>query len=288
MYESQSGKDVDCKNNILCYAGEVVVMITLSNKEWLMFWCIANFKMYKKPVQEISFFLENRDQIQTMSAQDKLIFCPSFLSLSSISFMMKDAKIMLGAQNCAIEEEGAFTGEVSATSLAQVGVRFVIIGHSERRLYQNETDEVLISKLVAAFSAGLVPIFCVGESKACFEAGESISFIQSQLQVLSQAFELLSLEISEYKQMGCIVAYEPVFSIGTGIIPPHDHIEDVLASIENQLVASSGVSCDVIKIYGGSVNAENAGELKSIPGVEGFLIGKSSINFAEFKKIIDT
>ena len=133
--------NVDCKNNILCYAHVVVIKIMVNNRKWSMFWYIANFKMYKNPIQEISFFLENRDQIKMMSAHDKLVFCPSFLSLSSISFMMKDAKIMLGAQDSAIEEEGAFTGEVSATSLAQVGVRFVIIGHSERRLDQKETDE---------------------------------------------------------------------------------------------------------------------------------------------------
>lgn len=244
--------------------------------------------MYKNPVQEISFFLENRDQIKAMNLNNKVVFCPSFLSLSSISFMMKDAKIMLGAQNCATEEEGPFTGEVSARALAQVGVQFVIVGHSERRLYQKETDEVLISKIVAALSAGLVPIFCVGESKECFEAGESISFIQSQLEVLYKAFELFSLSLSDSAQLGCIVAYEPIFSIGTGIIPPHDHIEEVLDSFENQLNAPNGVSCKLIKIYGGSLNAENARDLKNIPGVEGFLIGKSSINFAEFKKIIDT
>ncbi len=253
-----------------------------------MFWYIANFKMYKSPIQEISFFLENRDQITAMSGEDKIVFCPSFLSLSSISFMMKDAKIMLGAQDAAAEEEGAFTGEVSASSLAQVGVRFVIIGHSERRLHQNETDDTLISKLIAAFTAGLIPIFCVGESKESFEAGESIPFIASQLEVLYKAFELFSLSISDNTQLGCIVAYEPVFSIGTGIIPPHEHIEEVLASFENQLLAQNGASCDLIKIYGGSLNAENARELKSIAGLQGFLIGKSSINFAEFKKIIDT
>ena len=87
--------NVDCKNTIFCYAHLVVIQIMVKHREWSMFWYIANFKMYKNPVQEISFFLENRDQIKTMSAQDNIVFCPSFLSLSSISFMMKDAKIIL-------------------------------------------------------------------------------------------------------------------------------------------------------------------------------------------------
>ncbi|PCI74601.1 triose-phosphate isomerase [Candidatus Dependentiae bacterium] len=249
-------------------------------------WYVANWKMYLSSIEEEAFVSENRQDLIRLADEKNIVLCPSYLGIGLIRGK-GEKNISLGAQDCSEEDKGAHTGQISAESLSDIAVDFVIVGHSERRQKYFETDEIISKKIAAAWKAELTPILCVGESKEQFDKQESFSYVTEQLTVLDLALTMMQ----EEKRYPCFVAYEPLFSIGTGVVAPHDHIKLMLALIDEKTPHSSmakGLSCSITKLYGGSVNASNSGKLKKIPGVEGFLIGKSSINFAEFKKIIDT
>ena len=212
----------------------------------------------------------------------EVVVCPPFPFLSAIGKQLPaGGRFHLGAQNCHQKESGAFTGEVSAKMLQSVGCEYVILGHSERRQYFREDDELLSQKLKAALAAGLKPIFCVGESLETREQDETFSFISKQLQD-----GLFHLSNEEFDQV--VVAYEPIWAIGTGKTATSAQAQEVHAFIREQIARAydAEAALNTSILYGGSANAQNARELFSQPDVDGGLIGGASLKSRDFTEII--
>ncbi|WP_210519131.1 triose-phosphate isomerase [Hymenobacter terricola] len=214
----------------------------------------------------------------------EIVICPPFPLLHGVGQQLpKASKFHLGAQNCHQKESGAFTGEVSAKLLASVGCEYVILGHSERRQYFREDDELLSQKLKAALAAGLKPIFCVGESLDTREADETFDFVGKQL-----TDGLFHLSNEEFDQV--TVAYEPIWAIGTGRTASSAQAQEVHAFIRERIARAydAKAALDTTILYGGSANAQNARELFSQPDVDGGLIGGASLKAADFTAIIQS
>lgn len=201
------------------------------------------------------------------------VICPPAIFLSEIGAMLRDSPLALGGQDCHAETSGAFTGDISAPMLAEAGCRYVILGHSERREYHGETDAQVASKVTAAVKAGLIPIVCVGESLELRKDHRAESFVTEQLRAsLPSAVE------------GAVaIAYEPVWAIGSGLVPSPEDIISMHAALHKML---QDVRPRVPVLYGGSVKAANAGEILDLPGVDGVLVGGASLNADEFSAII--
>ena len=212
----------------------------------------------------------------------QVVICPPFPFLSAISKQLPaNSRFHLGAQNCHQKETGAYTGEVSAKMLQSVGVEYVILGHSERRQYFREDNELLSQKLKAVLAAGLKPIFCVGESLETREADETFDFISQQLKE-----GLFHLSNEEFDQV--VIAYEPIWAIGTGKTATSAQAQEVHAFIREQIARAydAEVANNTTILYGGSANAQNARELFSQPDVDGGLIGGASLKSRDFTEII--
>jgi triosephosphate isomerase len=211
----------------------------------------------------------------------EVIVCPSFTSLSEVYSLIKNTSVKLGAQNMYYESEGAFTGEISASMLKSTGCDYVILGHSERRTIFNEPDEMINKKIKKALSEKLKPIFCVGELLAQREAGETMEVVRNQIQ------KGLG-DISSEQMKNIIIAYEPVWAIGTGKTATPQQAQEVHAFIR-ELVAevySSSVSENLIIQYGGSVKPDNSGELLSQKDIDGALVGGACLKADSFLGII--
>ncbi len=211
-----------------------------------------------------------------------LILAPPFTHLAGIKQILPD-NIGLAAQNCASENSGAFTGEVSAAMVASTGAEYVIIGHSERRLYNKETDAELNKKLKLALSAGLSPIFCCGENLHEREKGIHSEVVRKQI-------ELGLADISEEEFKNIIIAYEPVWAIGTGQTATPDQAQDMHRFIRIQLEGMYGskTAGDTTILYGGSCNPSNAGVLFANSDVDGGLIGGASLKADDFLAIANS
>lgn len=194
--------------------------------------------------------------------------------------LLADSAIVLGAQDVSIHESGAYTGEVSADMLLEFACRYVIVGHSERRAYFGETDELVAQKAARALSAGLVPIVCVGETLAQRDAGQTDAIVGQQLDVV------LSL-IAADDVAKIVVAYEPVWAIGTGKTATPEMAQEVHAMLRKRLHAKNANAAMEVKIlYGGSMKPENAKELLAMPDIDGGLIGGAALKAADFLSII--
>jgi triosephosphate isomerase len=208
------------------------------------------------------------------------IVCPPFVYLQDIARLLRDSPIRLGAQDLCAEPVGAFTGEVSAAMLRDVGCAHVIVGHSERRALYGETDTLVARKFAASLAAGLVPILCVGESLAERDAGRTHEVVARQLDAV--------LDLSGPGPFAsAVIAYEPVWAIGTGRVASPEQAEDVHAFIRGRMAARDAtISSSVRILYGGSVKAGNARELFAMPDVDGGLIGGASLKAEEFVAIV--
>jgi triosephosphate isomerase len=226
---------------------------------------IANWKMYPITVNEVRDFLSFFTDVKCPQGLDAII-CPPFpyLSLFDQSNCFK-----LGGQNCSDKDKGAFTGEVSAFMLSQLRAQFVLLGHSERRMHYHEANDTIKRKVVLAQSCGLTPVLCVGEPIEVYQEKKSFAYIQQQLS------ETLSSEIDLTK---IIVAYEPIWAIGSGLTPTKEEIKAFAKAFKDEY--------DLPILYGGSVNAEVASMLAAIENLNGLLIGWASTQPDEFKKII--
>lgn len=227
-----------------------------------------------------------RDMIQTLTATVAvneavtLLVCPPMLYLTQAIQAASNTNLRIGAQNCAeIQTTGAYTGEVSATMLADVGCDYVIIGHSERRALYGETDAVVAEKSKVALAAGLKPIVCVGETLAEREAGQAESVIAAQLDAVSAA-------IGAAGWLNAIIAYEPVWAIGTGKTATPEQAQEIHAFIRQHLAKlDANMANRMTILYGGSVKPDNAAAIFSQPDVDGGLIGGASLNSDDFAKI---
>lgn len=238
---------------------------------------IANWKMHGDAARVSAWISALKPTLQTLPGTITTVLCPPALWVVQAVAETAGLPIAVGAQDCHMEEKGAFTGEISASMLAGVGVRYVILGHSERRLLMGETSAQVAAKALAASRAGLVPVVCIGETLAEREAGATIEVICAQLK------DSVPQGLSQL-----IVAYEPVWAIGSGLTPEVEDIElahraIAQAAISYQLTHDKPVSV----VYGGSVNSTNAASILSLNGVDGALVGGASLEAASFASILD-
>lgn len=213
------------------------------------------------------------------SSSTEVLVCPPAVYLQQASEVLQGSAVMLGAQNIHTEEAGAFTGETSAAMLRDFGCSHVIIGHSERRELFRESDEFIAAKFAAAQAQGIQPVLCVGESREQREAGETEAVVLKQLQVV-----LDHVGIQAFAD--AVVAYEPVWAIGTGLTASPEQAQEVHALIRQTLAGNSAEVAEGIRIlYGGSVKADNASELFAQPDIDGGLVGGASLVAEDFLTI---
>jgi triosephosphate isomerase len=218
----------------------------------------------------------------TTDMQDvDIMIAPTFTALGAVSGVVAGSRVSLGAQNLFWEKEGAFTGEISAGMLAAAGCNYVIIGHSERRQYFGETDDSVNRKIQAALDAGLVPVMCVGETEQERDAGQTFSVLDKQVKKGLQNYVADELET-------LVVAYEPVWAIGTGKTATKDQAQEAHQHIRKLLTELYGdaLSASLRILYGGSVKPDNVSALMAMPDIDGALVGGASLEADSFSKII--
>jgi triosephosphate isomerase (TIM) len=240
----------------------------------------GNWKMNKTVAEALDLVRGLKRELSSVKEVD-VVVCPAFTALSSVSKEILDSNIRLGAQNMSEHKSGAYTGEIAAEMLKEFLVRYVILGHSERRQFYSETDELVSKKARAAHAASLKPIVCVGETLQEREAGQTDKVITRQLQG-----SLAGLKKNDMEET--IVAYEPVWAIGTGRNATPEQAQEVHALIRNLLgsIFDSTVAKRVRVQYGGSVKANNARQLMSQPDVDGALVGGASLETRSFADIV--
>ena len=240
----------------------------------------GNWKMNKLPSETYDFVKEIADR--NASAPCEVVCCTPYVCLSEALRAAKGTNVKIGAENLHFEDKGAFTGEVSADMLLDLGVEYVIIGHSERRQYFAETDETVNLKTKKALEKGLIPIVCVGESLEEREAGVTMDLIGIQVK---KAF--LGIEAADAAKV--VVAYEPIWAIGTGKTATSDQAEEVCGGIRKILegLYDAETAKAVTIQYGGSMNAANAKELLDKPNIDGGLIGGASLKADDFTTILN-
>ena len=241
----------------------------------------GNWKMNKSVEQATLLIADMLPGLEAVKTVDRVV-CPPFTSLMVVSGMLAGTEIGLGAQNLHWEESGAFTGEVSPQMVKEF-CKFVIIGHSERRAYFGETDETVNLKTKAAVAAGLTPIVCVGETLEENESGQTESVVSRQVKMGLDG-------ISKDSASSLVVAYEPVWAIGTGKAASAQQANDIIGGVvrRNLSAAFGSEVADQIRIlYGGSVKGSNAGEFFSQPDVDGGLIGGASLKAEDFVQIVE-
>lgn len=240
----------------------------------------GNWKMNKLPNETITFFEELAPLVE--NTKNEVIICAPYTDLFYAILSAQNTNIKIGAQNMHWEENGAYTGEVSPQMLKSIGVEYVIIGHSERRQYFAETDETVNKKVKAAHNVGLKPIVCVGETLSQRESGKAKEIVTNQIK--SGLKDLTKNEI-----MSTIVAYEPIWAIGTGKTATKEDANETIKWIREELENIYGKenADKVIIQYGGSVKSENAKELFEMSDIDGGLVGGASLKPDEFAKIVN-
>jgi len=230
----------------------------------------GNWKMNKTPKEAVALIEELKPLVKTDEAD--VVFCVPAISLIPAVEAAKGSNIEIGAQNMHFEEKGAYTGEIAPNMLTEAGVKYVVLGHSERREYFGETDEMINKKVLKAIEHDLVPILCCGEYLEQREQGITIDLIRKQIKV-----GLLGVLAEDAKKV--VIAYEPIWAIGTGVTATSDQAEEVCAAIRALLVELYGSEvAECIRIqYGGSVKADNAAELFAKPNIDGGLVGGASL-----------
>ncbi|MDE7432581.1 MAG: triose-phosphate isomerase [Lachnospiraceae bacterium] len=239
----------------------------------------GNWKMNKTPSEAVALI----NELKPLVANDEVdvVFCVPAIDIIPAIEAAKGTNIQIGAENMYYEESGAYTGEIAPAMLTDVGVKYVIIGHSERREYFAETDETVNKKVLKAFEHGITPIICCGETLTQREQGITIDWIRQQIKI---AF----LNVTAEQAKTAVIAYEPIWAIGTGKTATSEQAEEVCGAIRTCISEIyDAATADAIRIqYGGSVNAGNAAELFAKPDIDGGLVGGASLK-AEFGKIVN-
>jgi triosephosphate isomerase len=238
----------------------------------------GNWKMNNDIMDSKSLAEKIIEGLNHIDNAPEVLVCPPFTSLESVYDKCKYSDISVGAQNCHTELKGAFTGEISAAFIEHIGCEYVILGHSERRTYFKETDELINSKMLTAIENGLKAILCIGETLEEREAGNTFEVLKNQIQT-----GLKGIENADK----LVIAYEPVWAIGTGVAAVPDQVQEAHAYIRKKLSELYGdESNNIIILYGGSMNDKNAKELLSLEDVNGGLIGGASLKPEAFLSII--
>ena len=241
----------------------------------------GNWKMHKTPAEAKEFITELRP-IAAQSKWCEVVLCVPYIQIPAAVKAAKGSKIAIGAQNCHFEEDGAYTGEISCPMLAACGVKYVIIGHSERREYYNETDSSVNHKIHAALAAGLYPILCVGETESMRDCNVTMEHIRLQVKTALQG-------ITAQQMRKVTIAYEPIWAIGTGKTAACQQAGEVGTAIRECLRQMYGarVARSVSLLYGGSMRPGNAAELLTQADVDGGLIGGASLHVFDLSEIIE-
>ena len=240
----------------------------------------GNWKMHKTNAEAV----DSAKRLVELVADTKdvdIMIAPVFTALDPVSKVVKDSRVGLGAQNLFWEKEGAYTGEISADMLVSAGCRYVIIGHSERRQYFGETDETVNKRITAALAANLIPVFCIGETESERESGKTFSVLDKQVKN--------GLRKKVVEELGSLViAYEPVWAIGTGKTATSDQAQEAHKYIRSLISDSFGTAlADTVRIlYGGSVKPANVSELMGMADIDGALVGGASLEAESFSQIV--
>lgn len=239
----------------------------------------GNWKMNKTPSEAVALINELKPLVANEDVD--VVFCVPAISIVPAMEAAKGSNINIGAENMYFEESGAYTGEIAPNMLTDVGVKYVIIGHSERREYFAETDATVNKKVLKAFEHGITPIICCGETLEQREQGVAVDFIRQQIKI---AF----LNVTANQAKEAVIAYEPIWAIGTGKTATSDQAEEICAAIRECIAeVYDDATAAAIRIqYGGSMNAGNAAELLAKPDIDGGLVGGASLK-AEFGKIVN-
>lgn len=239
----------------------------------------GNWKMNKTPAEAAAFARELAQFVG--KSETEAVLCVPFVDIPAVVEAVRGTEISVGAQNLHFEDSGAFTGEVSAAMLVDLGVKYVIIGHSERREYFGETNEIVNKKTLKALEAGLLPIVCVGERLHERERGITVELVRLQVKT---ALYTVPREAAER----IVIAYEPIWAIGTGVTATNAQAQEVCGAIRAVLTEMYGgeTAAKIRLQYGGSVNTGNARELFSMPDIDGGLVGGASLKL-DFVKIIN-
>jgi triosephosphate isomerase len=232
----------------------------------------GNWKMYKTQREALEFLQDFKSHLDETPDNREVVLCVPFTALAVLSKTLHGGRIRLGAQNVHWEKFGAYTGEISADMLTEIGVHYVVIGHSERRQYFGETDETVNLRVVSAQKQGLIPILCVGESKAQRDAGETETVIINQIK----------RGLVNVDQKNLVIAYEPIWAIGTGETCESEEANRVIGLIRQQLD-----NPEVTIQYGGSVKPDNIDEIMAQSEINGALVGGASLDPAVFARIVN-
>ncbi len=241
---------------------------------------VGNWKMNKTSTEAIALASAIKENGAIVNEVD-VVLCPPFTALRAVYDIIKNTGIMIGGQNIHWEESGAYTGEISAEMIKDAGCRYVILGHSERREYFGETNETVNKKLKSALKAGLISILCIGETLPERERGEAFRVVEAHLRGGLSG-------ISEEEVQRVVIAYEPVWAIGTGKVATPQEAKEMHLFIYELLdkIYSKGTSSSIRVIYGGSVTPENISSLSGEPEISGVLVGGASLKARAFSQII--
>ncbi|MDD6490666.1 MAG: triose-phosphate isomerase [Firmicutes bacterium] len=239
----------------------------------------GNWKMNMTPSQAVALCAELKDLVKSDDVD--VVYCVPAIDIVPVVEAVKGTNVEVGAENMYFEEKGAYTGEISAAMLVDAGVKYVIIGHSERRDYFKEDDALLNKKVKKAFEAGLTPILCCGETLEQREMGITLDWIRMQIKS-----DLVDVTADQVAKM--VIAYEPIWAIGTGKTATTEQAQEVCKAIRDCIAeVYDAATADAVRIqYGGSVNAGNAAELFAQPDIDGGLVGGASLK-ADFGKIVN-
>lgn len=242
----------------------------------------GNWKMNKTLQEGLELAKELNSVLSGKTTNCDVIIGTPFIHLASVASAIDTKRIGVAAQNCADKASGAYTGEVSAAMVKSTGAEYVILGHSERREYYSETSEILNSKVALALENGLTPIYCCGEALEVRNANTQNDFVKTQLDET-----IFNLSADDFKKI--VIAYEPIWAIGTGVTASTEQAQEMLAFIRSLIAAKFGkeIAENTSILYGGSCNAKNAAELFSQPDIDGGLIGGASLKAADFLTIIN-
>lgn len=266
---------------------------------------VANWKMngnlkFCQDIASNTVSLFNTIKINTyIENTSEIIICPPTIYLSPLYTYLENessvpknkitqmpTQIHIGGQNCSNHDSGAYTGEISAKMLKEVGCKYVIVGHSERRINHGENNDIINNKIIQAYTHGLIPIICIGESIDTFNNNETENFLYTQIQSIQQCFESLTnngINIVSSQNNEIIIAYEPIWAINNGKSADNNTIEKIHKFIKETF---SNLNNKIEVLYGGSVNENNSSEIIKIDNVDGFLVGGASIKIDTWKNII--
>ncbi len=242
----------------------------------------GNWKMNKTLQEGLALASELNDALKGVSPSCKVVTGTPFIHLASVASAIDTEKIGVAAQNCADKASGAYTGEVSAAMVKSTGAAYVILGHSERREYYHETSEILNNKVALALANGLTPIYCCGEALEVRNANTQNEFVKKQLDET-----IFNLSAEDFSKI--VIAYEPIWAIGTGVTASTEQAQEMLAFIRGLIADKFGAEMaeNTSILYGGSCNAKNAPELFAQPDIDGGLIGGASLKAEDFLAIVN-